>query len=187
VTAVGGTNLSADGPSGAYESETVWNEPDFAAAGGSGFSTVFPEPAYQRTVQHSGRRAIPDVAYHAGIDDGVLVVWSTSGEGPDLLFLIGGTSAGSPQWAGLVALAAQMARHRLGDINPALYRLGSSRAYSTLFHDVTSGNTTVTEQDASGNDVTVQGSSAHRGWDPATGFGSPKANRLVPALARSAR
>jgi subtilase family serine protease len=183
VTGIGGTALFADGVTGAYRYETVWNEPDLPAAGGSGFSSVFPEPAFQRQVQHSGRRSVPDVSYNAAVHEGVLVAWSSSGEGRDLFWVFGGTSSGSPQWAGLVAMANQVAHHRLGDINPALYQFGTSRAYRFLFHDVTRGNTSVTLPDAAGNAVSIGGPSAHRGWDFATGFGSPKADVLVPALA----
>jgi subtilase family serine protease len=183
VTGIGGTTLYADGLTGAYQSETVWNEPEYAVAGGSGFSTVFAEPRFQRKVQHTGRRSVPDVSYNASVNEGVLVAWSASGEGEDLFFSFGGTSSGSPQWAGLVALANQAAHHRLGDLNPGLYALGTSSAYHRLFHDITKGNTSVTEQDAAGGDVVIRGSAAHSGWDAATGFGSPKADRLVPALA----
>ncbi len=182
VTGVGGTALFADGITGAYHYETVWNEPQYASAGGSGLSEVFREPAFQRRVQHTGHRSVPDVSYNAAIDEGVIVAWGSSGQGPGF-FSFGGTSCGSPQWAGLVALANQVAHHRLGNINPALYRLGTSRAYRFLFHDVTRGNTSVTLPDAAGNAVSVSGPSAHRGWDFATGFGSPKADILVPALA----
>jgi subtilase family serine protease len=182
VTGVGGTALFADGSTGAYHYETVWNEPGFGA-GGSGRSSVFHEPAFQRRVQHTGHRAVPDVAYNAAGAEGVLVAWSSSGAGSDMFFTVGGTSSGSPQWAGLVALANQVAHHRLGDINPVLYRLGASRAYRHLFHDVTRGNTSVTLPDAAGNAVSISGASAHRGWDFATGFGSPRADILVPALA----
>ena len=181
VTAVGGTALSAD-RSGRYRSETVWNESGSGGAGGSGLSTVFREPRYQRPVQQTGRRSVPDVAYNAATEQGVLLAWSTSGVGRDLFWVAGGTSAGSPQWAGLIALVRQKAGHRLGNINPALYSLGTKEG-ARLFHDILSGTTSVVESDASGNDAAVPGVVAHHGWDFATGFGSPKADALVAALA----
>jgi subtilase family serine protease len=177
VTAVGGTILDANGVTGAYNGETVWNEPDFAAAGGGGFSVKFRTPAYQRA-RHLPSRGVPDVAYNAAITGGVLAVWSTSGRGADLVFRFGGTSAGSPQWAGLVALAAQLRHGRLGAINPSLYTITlSSKVYGALFHDITVGDNTYH------GDVPVPGFAATPGWDAATGLGSPKSNAVVPALA----
>jgi subtilase family serine protease len=121
---------------------------------------------------------VPDVAYNAAILGGVLAVWSSSGSGPDLVFRFGGTSAGSPQWAGLIALADQLRHGRVGAINPALYAITrSSKVYGALFHDITVGDNTYH------GDVTVPGFSATPGWDAASGLGSPKAQLLVPALA----
>jgi subtilase family serine protease len=178
VTGVGGTTLDADGVTGAYHSETTWNEPDFNAAGGGGFSTVYPAPSYQRGLRLPAR-GVPDISYNAAIIGGVLAVWSSSGQGANLVFQFGGTSAGSPQWAGLVALADQLRHHRVGFINDTLYAgLLNSKIYSTFFHDVTTGDNTY-----HGVSQTIQGYSAGKGWDPATGLGTPKASVLVPALA----
>jgi subtilase family serine protease len=177
VTAVGGTLLDADGLTGAYHSETTWNEPQFQAAGGGGFSVLFGTPHYQKAL-HLPSRGLPDVAYNAGIGTGVLTVWSSSGLGTSLVFRFGGTSAGSPQWAGLVALAAQLGHYRVGSLNEALYAVSRVRpAYSRLFHDITTGDNTFH------GDVTVSGFPARPGWDPATGLGSPKATALVWLMA----
>lgn len=177
VTGVGGTTLIADGTTGAYQSESVWNEPDFAAAGGGGFSTVYSPPAYQASLNLASR-GVPDVAYNAAIIGGVLAVWSSSGQGANLVFQFGGTSAGSPQWAGLVALADETAGHALGELNPTLYQIaGNPTTYANDFHDITVGDNTFH------GPVTVQGFAAAPGWDPASGLGSPKADTLVPRLA----
>jgi subtilase family serine protease len=177
VTGVGGTLLDADGLTGAYHSETTWNEPQYQAAGGGGFSVLFGTPHYQKAL-HLPSRGLPDVAYNAGISTGVLTVWSSSGLGTNLVFRFGGTSAGSPQWAGLVALAAQLGHHRIGLLNEALYAVARARpAYSRLFHDITTGDNTFH------GDVTVPGFPAGPGWDPATGLGSPKADALVWLMA----
>jgi subtilase family serine protease len=126
---------------------------------------------------------VPDVAYNAGINTGVLAVWSTSGFGPDLLFIFGGTSAGSPQWAGLAALAAQTRHARLGWLNPQLYALSLVKpVYNALFHDITTGDNSFVGTDDAGNPVSVPGFAAKTGWDAATGLGTPKANKLVPVL-----
>jgi subtilase family serine protease len=178
VTAVGGTLLDANGLTGAYNGETVWNEPDFAAAGGGGFSVDFGKPIYQVLAQRTGHRGVPDVAYNAGILTGVLAVWSSSGLGSGLVFRFGGTSAGSPQWAGLVALTNQANHGRVGFINPTLYALAATPAYRSLFHDITVGDNTFH------GDTDIPGFTAGRGWDAASGLGSPKADALVPLLAR---
>jgi subtilase family serine protease len=183
VTAVGGTDLRANGITGAYRSETVWNE-GTDAVGGSGLSAVYREPAFQRGVQSTGWRSVPDVSYHAATRNGVLIAWSEGGGHRFQSF--GGTSSGCPQWAATVALADQLAGHRLGNINPWLYHLAATVGQSALFHDVTRGNTSVTEVDANNNPVSIPGDSAGKGWDFATGFGSPRADVLVPLLARGA-
>ena len=89
-----------------------------------------------------------------------------------------GTSAASPFWAGIVALADQYAGRALGFINPAIYRIGRSPAYHSAFHDITTGDNTVTFPAG-----TVTGYRAGPGWDPVTGWGSPDAQVLVPLLA----
>ncbi len=177
VTGVGGTILDANGVTGAYNNEVVWNEPTFGAAGGGGFSTMFKKPAFQRGTVQGAARGVPDISYNAAIIGGVLAVWSTSGQGANLVFQFGGTSAGSPQWAGLAALADQFGHHRVGDINNALYQLGRTPLSSHLFHDITVGDNTFH------GPVTVPGFSATKGWDAASGIGSPKADVLVPVLA----
>lgn len=183
VTGVGGTHLNANYATGAYYFETVWNdsgEPaalDFGAGGG-GFSTIYPRPFYQDLV-HTGSafRGVPDVTYNGDVFNGVLVAWSSSGMGAGLFFTFGGTSAGSPQWSGITALADQAAGHRLGLLNPALYAIAASPLYHYALHDITVGNNT---WDKSG----VPGYSAAPGWDPASGLGSPNAARLIKLLAR---
>lgn len=179
VTSVGGTRLYADGITGEYHGEKVWNEPEYTSAGGGGYSVLYDAPRYQRRLGTSAR-AVPDVAYNGSIIGGVLTVWSSSGKGEDLVFRFGGTSAGSPQWAGLVALADQLGHHRVGAVNDDLYRWARGPLQRAFFHDVTSGDNTF-----HGTDVTVPGYPAGPGWDAATGLGSPNADRLVPLLATS--
>ena len=177
VTGVGGTRLFADGVTGEYQSETAWNEPDFESATGGGFSILYHTPLYQRPL-HLPSRGVPDVAYNAAIIGGVLAVWSSSGQGEDLVFRFGGTSAGTPQWAALTALVNQSAGRRIGFLNVVLYAASYTPAYHRHFHDVTSG-------DNSSNGVT--GFQAGPGWDATTGLGSPKANALIPLLSAVAR
>jgi subtilase family serine protease len=201
VTAVGGTSLVAQPGTGSpnvdhgdYISESVWNEYALfgsRTASGGGVSTLVKMPKYQQGVGGSlasGKRLLPDVAYNAAIQGGVIVAAFcpafVCGADVNTFFRVGGTSAGSPQWAGLAALAAQAAGQQsgIGPINPILYKLGTGPTASTYFHDVTTGNNTVPAAfTGTGNPVT--GYNAGTGWDASTGFGSPKANTLVWALA----
>jgi len=64
---------------------------------------------------------------------------------PTIFFLFGGTSAGTPQWAGLTAVGSQIAGRRLGDLNAALYTVAGSANYSSALHDETVGSNFVQE------------------------------------------
>jgi subtilase family serine protease len=98
------------------------------------------------------------------------------------IFLFGGTSAGSPQWAAITALADQADHHRLGFLNNALYSLAHGPLYSYVFHDVTTGNNTVSLADSDGNPVNVTGYPAAKGWDAVTGLGTPNVAHLLQFL-----
>ncbi len=51
-----------------------------------------------------------------------------------------GTSAATSLWGGLMALADQHARHDLGFVNPAIYRVTRGSSYARAFHDITTGS-----------------------------------------------
>jgi subtilase family serine protease len=180
--AVGGTSLDASHRTGAYIGETVWNQPGSGIPGvvasGGGFSRDFARPAYQDGVPGIGaRRGVPDVASDADPDTGIACVLVSGGQFG--IFAGGGTSAGAPVWAGIVALADQYGGRHLGFINPAIYEIGRGAQYHHAFHDVTKGSNTVQV-----GSVTVKGFDAGPGWDPVTGWGSPNAQVLIPLLAR---
>jgi subtilase family serine protease len=181
--AVGGTSLRASRTTGAYIGETAWNIPPSAggpAAGGGGFSRLFPRPAYQDGIAGIGAtRGVPDVAADADHRPGMAIAFS--GGGKDYTLGGGGVSVAAPLWAAVIALANQYAGRHLGFVNPALYRIGRSAHYHQAFHDVTTGTNTVTFPTQ-----TITGYRAAPGWDPVTGWGSPNAQVLVPLLARYA-
>jgi subtilase family serine protease len=183
VTGVGGTHLNADLTTGAYQSETVWNNSgstiaDLGATGG-GFSTQYPRPSYQAFANHNAFRGVPDVAWNADVFNGVLATCSACGAGAGAFFIFAGTSSGSPQWAAITALADQAAGHRLGFLNQTLYTIGLVRPiYHFAFHDVLTGNNV---WDGDGN---IPGYSAGRGWDPTTGLGSPNVAHLISLLSQ---
>ncbi|MGD0767320.1 MAG: S53 family peptidase [Tepidisphaeraceae bacterium] len=169
VVGVGGTSLTL-GANNAYQSETVWNN-QYGTTGG-GTSQYEPEPAYQSAVQNTGFRTTPDVAYDAD----PLTGFDIYVNGVSTPQVIGGTSAGAPQWAALFAIADQgRALNGLGTLDgatqtlPMLYALVGTPLYSQAFNDITAGTNGVY--------------SAGPGYDECTGLGSPQANVLVQYLA----
>src|SRR5579859_157912 len=179
VTAVGGTQLSTNDV-GTLKREAAWNEAGKGVSGG-GFSTIYRKPSYQMGVPGmNAYRGVPDVAYNAAVNGGVLTVWSLTGQ--DQAFTFGGTSASAPQWAGIVALGVQRGHKRLGLLNPALYAIAQTDSSGQAFHDITVGNNTFIDHNSAGDKVAVNGYAAGGGWDPVTGWGSPKVSRLLPLL-----
>lgn len=205
VTAVGATELFAapdcstanpcptSHPTpGTYDHEIALNEPagqftegNFSTGGG--FSVLYKRPAYQAGISQitAGHRGVPDISFTGSINHGVLASCAVcAGLTTPAFFVFGGTSVGSPCWGGLIALADQLAHHRLGFINSALYRIGHSHQLANIsFHDTTVGNNAVQEPDANGNLVSVAGFNAQKSWDATTGFGTPKVDVLLPLLA----
>jgi subtilase family serine protease len=173
VTAVGGTHLrtAADGT---WVSERVWNNGVSGGAGGGGVSRFFAEPSWQRGLpapvqaELRGHRGVPDVSWDADPSTGVLISITSGPADGSGWNLIGGTSAGAPQWAGLVADIDQARGAPLGLLNPAIYAAGEGP-----FHDITTGT------NAFGG---VRGYRAVPGWDPASGLGTPDAALLAPVL-----
>jgi kumamolisin len=166
VLACGGTKLLASSAT-AIASEVVWNEGAATSATGGGVSAFFALPAYQSeagvpvSAGAGGKpgRGVPDVAGDADPATGYEV--RVDGQN----FVIGGTSAVAPLWAGLIALTNQKLGRPVGLLNPLLY--GSLQGKGVT-HDITSGN---------------NGSYAARpGWDPCTGWGSPDGAKLLEAL-----
>jgi subtilase family serine protease len=159
VLAVGGTSLNLSGST--YSSETAWS------GSGGGKSSYQGEASYQEGVQTSGAAEDPDVAFDANPNTGFAVYDSISDGGPAGWVEVGGTSAGSPQWAALVAIADQgrvkVGENTLTSAAAAVYSLPSSD-----FHDVTSGSN--------------GGFSATKGYDEVTGLGSPQANLVAQGL-----
>ncbi len=185
VTAVGGTTLHANGLTGTYGSETVWNNGD--SGSGGGYSTIFQRPSYQDGVVSNSHRGIADISAVADPNTGLLTIWSSSGSGKDLIFLFGGTSASSPQWAGILAVSDQVAHKRLGFINKALYIIGKNKqVVGSAFHDVTSGINGFKQVGQNGKvTAVVKGFAATKGWDVGTGWGTPKVSGLVSLLIKN--
>src|ERR1017187_575352 len=211
VTGIGGTTLSegsgqywnatnnANGGSAiSYIPEIVWNDrtPGNPAAGGGGASTVFPNPSWQTGlgVPNNGARNVPDIAMAASPNnDGHMVYTSDCSPGSrtcpaNALAVFGGTSAGTPSFAGIVALLNQYLVSTgaqtvpgAGNVNPRLYAL--AQAGTGAFHDVTTGDNIVTVTcGGRSRNCGVAGSfgyPAGQGYDQASGLGSVNAYNLV--------
>lgn len=160
VLGVGGTQLFVSGD-GTYLYETAWGD------SGGGYSRFYSEPAYQATAQGSAIRTSPDVAWNGSVTSGVSVYSTLSDTGPGGWFTVGGTSAGTPAWAAIIAIADQgraiNGQGSLAGAQSLVYTLSSSD-----FHDITSGR---------------NGYSASAGYDLVTGLGTPYADRVVTGLA----
>ena len=131
VLSVGGTSLYLTS-SGSYQSETAW------FYSGGGYSAYEPEPNYQRSVQTTGQRATPDVAFDADQSAGVEIYETSPRSGTGSWQVYAGTSLGAPVWAGIIAVVDQgRALAGKGSLDgstqtlPALYALPTSD-----FHNV---------------------------------------------------
>ncbi len=169
VLACGGTKLV--GANGAITSETVWNElSNNEGATGGGVSAFWDKPAWQSSVNvpapgspglfgKTGGRGLPDVCGNADPATGYVV----RVDGKTLV--IGGTSAVSPLWSGIIAVANARNRTSAGFLNPQIY---ASKA-KPGFRDITEGSNGAFQ--------------AGPGWDACTGLGSPKLPALLDLLA----
>jgi subtilase family serine protease len=183
VTSIGGTQLTLNDNGNRLKPDVVWN--DGFGAGGGGVSAVFGRPDFQNNVRKvvGNHRGTPDISLSAAVDGGAVMYWSFSPR-PGY-HIVGGTSEASPEFAGIVAMADQVAGQRLGNINSALYQLGQKRAEGIV--DVTIGNNTFGPfTNSDGTTHTVIGFNATRGYDLASGWGTLDAAEFVPELARTA-
>jgi len=140
VTAVGGTDLTTNGPGGTWKSETGWS-----GSAGMPSKNGIAIPSYQQLAgvitssnhASSTLRNIPDVAAEANTNQYSCYDGSCSGGN-------GGTSYAAPQWAAFIALVNQAATEEgdapVGFLNPTLYQIGVGSSYDSDFHDVTSGS-----------------------------------------------
>jgi subtilase family serine protease len=174
----------------ASTTEAVWKEDWIQAATGGGRSALFSTPSFQADLPSSllqGARGLPDVSWNAAVDGGVLVYIGFLGEDSGY-YILGGTSASSPQLAALVALANQR-RHQLsklpiGYLNPVLYQLPANVFTDTLPSTFgTNGGVATTLNSNEQFGTGIPGLPTTTGWDLTTGFGSPKAAAFVAALA----
>jgi subtilase family serine protease len=163
VLSVGGTTLTITS-AGNYTSEAGWSY------SGGGISSYESKPSYQANVtQSKTARTSPDVAYDANPSSGFAVYNTVSYSGQTGWFQVGGTSAGAPQWAALIALTDQARALRgLGSLTASAALSGLYSLPAADFHDVTTGS---------------NGYKAAAGYDLVTGRGSPLVPLLLQGLA----
>ena len=202
VTGVGGTYLCTNANTGVgvdnvsppVNCQNQSNREVGWIASGGGFSHVFARPAFQDTLPAGStaipatQRGVPDVSSQASSRTGVLVYITNPGYTGIVCgttfcskgwYVVGGTSASSPEWAAMTAIADQINGGPLGYINPALYAIGSNPArYAADFYDVTTGNNGAAAP-------AIPGYPATTGWDPVTGLGTPNAAVLLPDLVQA--
>jgi subtilase family serine protease len=170
VTGVGGTSLYVDANGNKLASETAWFYSGGGISpyeGGNDFQASFTNP-------QPGHRMIPDVSYNADPYTGFAVYDSLGINGQSGWIQVGGTSAGSPQWAAIIALANQQhARMPVGYANYPLYSLAAPDIYANFYSDVLEGcNSTLVSI------ITC----AHASYDSVTGLGTPVVSQLLENL-----
>ncbi|KAG9957551.1 subtilisin-like protein, partial [Aureobasidium melanogenum] len=151
-------------------------------ASGGGFSDLFPRPAYQdKAVKaylktlgdrdaayfNASGRAYPDISAQGSY---FATVWNGTET------LVSGTSASTPLFAAIIALVNDAliagGKPTLGFLNPWLYKKGYR-----AFTDITSGSAVGCSEIGDG-----KGFPAVEGWDPVSGFGTPKFRDIIHLL-----
>ena len=183
VVATGGTTLTFSGTG--TRSEVAWS------GTGGGISAYTPLPTYQTLVGvptqaatlplASRKRMVADVAFNSDPYSGQYTVITPVG-GATGYYAMGGTSAASPQWAGIAAVANSMLAAAssatspvtlLGDPHATLYGniANVTTNYASAFLDVTSGS-----------DGSCAYCTAGNGYSTLTGLGTPNVSNLLPML-----
>ena len=149
VVAVGGTTLSRSA-NGAYIFESAWNST------GGGLSQYESIPSYQKGVTKvvGTQRGVPDVSAEADPNSGVWVLDSGNGG----WYIVGGTSASSPIWAGIISAAG----NNSGSSSAELTTIYKNRGNKQDFNDIKSGVC-----------GPWNGNLTQPGYDLCTGVGSP--------------
>jgi kumamolisin len=170
LVSVGGTDLETKSAGGPWASETAWVD------GGGGIGPDKEAIPSWQTAAAAGCGACsktyrngPDVSANANFTFYVCADQTTCTAND-----YGGTSFATPMWAGYMALVNQKraseAETPLGFVNPFFYKIGLSAVYDTAFHDITSGS---------------NGDPATKGYDLATGWGSPNGAALITILTKA--
>ena len=160
VTGVGGTNLVTNHVAGSLNSSYVRESEFFDAfdpaqgalkneiwGSGGGVSVIFDKPWYQHLVNtRAGTRTVPDISMHMGgcpvgskepcNPDDSSVITAIGGQ----FFLLIGTSASAPEFAGLLAVTEQSLGTRLGNANGYIYGLSAVGGEAVYRQDIPGDN-----------------------------------------------
>ena len=164
--AVGGTSLVLDAD-GTVLSEQAWS------GSGGGVSLYSAKPDYQKAVTAAPRRTSPDVSYAADPATGFAVYSSTPYDGQSGWFQMGGTSAGAPQWAGIVAAANSLRRSAGKGPLSAVTASGATPLHTALYTSG-AGSSSLADIVVGANGTCGAVCSALPGYDAVTGLGSPR-------------
>ena len=168
VLAVGGTTMQlATDATGAVSvaSESAWS------GSGGGSSIYEAKPDYQTGFGTGTGRAIPDVSYDADPSTGFAVYDSTPFNGSSGWFQMGGTSAGAPQWAAILAAANQLRVAKRKTVLAAYATSAPLYRAQTIIYKLTSGLADISTGPTNG---TCDLCSVSVGYDYVTGLGSPR-------------
>jgi subtilase family serine protease len=179
IVSVGGTVLTVNA-SGNWVSEAAWSSSSGGVSPWQSGDANFDLPSYQQGISNTQNRAstvarnVPDVAMVA---QNVAV---RSGNG--IWSVTGGTSSAAPLWAGFMALANQEAASKglatLGFVDPAIYSIGKGSGYLAAFHDIATGNNSISSD--------PKQFAAVSGYDLVTGWGTPRGQATINALMNKA-
>jgi hypothetical protein len=209
TVAVGGTQFndsssswnSQTGAAVGHIPEQIWNEAcaqgasgcskPSIAAGGGGISTKVSRPSWQAGVTGiptGTMRLLPDVSLAAAARTPYLgCLNARCSNAPNVGWE--GTSAGTPSFAGIMALINQKTHARQGQPGYVLYRLAAKQDYSKCdgsgsspsatcsYYDVTSGNNAVPGESSYGGKSPLY--PAGVGYDLASGLGAVNAANLA--------
>ena len=172
VIAVGGTTLSFAGTS--QRTESSWN----GTGGGTSMYTSIPGYQTSLTGLSSTKRSVADVSFNADPNSGQYVAIITPSSKTTSWISVGGTSLATPQWAGIMAVTNAVRINSdkapiYTGVHSTLYSLSTAN-YATSFYDVITG--------ANG---TCASCTSRKGYDIASGLGTPNVNQLVEVLTGS--
>jgi len=163
VLSVGGTVLRGGSSQNFAVSPGPYSEIGWSGSGG-GISFLNPPPDYQKGWSSFKGRSVPDVSYNAG--SGAAVYYTDpNGSGSGWLS-VGGTSAGTPQWAAILARrnASGFSTKYTQTINSVIYKNAKTN-FKNLFYDIKQGSNPY---------------KASYGYDLVSGLGSPKVYSFLP-------
>ena len=169
--------------SGNYVGESAWRDSS------GGYSRYEPEPSYQQSVQSSGARSVPDVAFDANPATGVQVYESSPFSGRGSWQVVGGTSLGAPGWAAIIAIVDQgRSLQGMASLDgatqtlPQLYGLPSSDFHAVSQTGKAGSGPVVAAARIPGVPGLGRISATQGGANTVTGLGTPNGPLLVGAL-----